>query len=410
MERRRGAGGLMQDSAIIYFDASTSASSYQEILDSLGREMSPVRTLDLRCVDFDTATTILPVDPLLEMMARQRRTQLKRVMLTYPENWPAHKARALVDSMAQNPNIQTVWLTEIQSFTDSLNTILTGGGLINVTKLLLSLDQLRSSSQTLRQRTAEALRVHLETTAPSQSTVTLCYVRFDRATFAPIAQGINRSAHPPCLELRWCSFDQAAMEMFQSLYTQGRSKTLSISFESIRNPFPVKESTVFRHILGANSSIVTLKLDTFLKGMTDFSLILDAIQASRHIRSLSLLEIDSPEKYRATARILPKMPALTYFSFSVGEIQVPRGLMIEAIHASITLERVNGTHFDNREKRIVERICTRNKRFKEWMDKPFLVEFHLWPKVYAAASKCENGQNLILKSLLFLGDSVGPQF
>jgi hypothetical protein len=393
---------LMQDSAIIYFDSSTSLSSYHEILDSLGRKMSPVRTLDIRCIDFDT----LPVDPLLEMM--EHRTQFQRVMLTYPENWPANKAQALVDSISRNPNIQTVWLSEIQSFSDSLSTML-AGGLVHVTKLLLSMDQLRSSSPALRQRTTEALRMHLEKAVVPHSTVTLCHVRFDSATFEPIVQGIDRSAHPPCLELRWCSFDKAAMELFQSLCTQGRSKPLSISFESIRNPFPTKESSVFRHILGPNSSIVKLKLDTFLKGMTDFSLTLAAIQASRHIRSLSLLQIDSPEKYRATARILPKMPALKHFSFSVGEIQVPRGLMIEAIRASISLESVNGTHFDHREQRIVERICTRNKRFKEWMDKPYRVEFHLWPTIYAAASKCENGQNLILKSLLFLGDSVGPQ-
>jgi hypothetical protein len=396
MERRRG---LMQDSAIVYFDSSTSVSSYNEILDSLGREMSPVRTLDIRCMDFGT----LPVDPLLDMI--EHRVQFQQVMLTYPELWPTNKAKALVQSISKNPNIETVWLSEIQSFSDSLNIIL-AGGLFKVKNLQLSMDQLRSPSSAIRQQTTEALRVHLAATAP-KSTVTLCYIRFDRQSFEPIFNGINSSAHPPCLELRWCSFDRAAMKMFQSLYTQGKDKPLAISFESIRNPFPIKESSVFRHILGSNSSIVELKLDTFLKGMTDFSLTLEAIQASQHIRSLSLLQIDSPEKYRATARILPKMPSLKFFSFSVGEIQVPRRLMIEAIQCSISLERVSGTHFDNREKQIVKRICTRNKRLKEWMDKPCNVEWHLWPAIYAAASKCENGQSLILKSLL--GLTMGPQ-
>lgn len=396
MERRRG---LMQDSAIIYFDFSTSVSSYNEILDSLGREMSPVRTLDIRCMDFET----LPVEPLLHMI--EQRTQLQRVMLTYPENWPASKASLLVRSISNNPNIDTVWLSEIQSFSRSLHTIL-AGGLIKVKKLLLSMDQLRASSSSIRQQTTEALRVHLESIS-NDSTVTLCDVRFNRTIFLPIYHGVTKSA--ASLEFRWCTFDTEAMHLFESLYTQGKEKQLAISFESIRNPFPVRESAVFRTILGAGSSICKFKVDTFLKGMTDFSLTLEAIQASRHIRHLSLQHIDSPEKYRAVAHILPKMPSLKTFSFSVGEIQVPRSLLIKAIHASISLERVNGKHFDKRERNLVEHICARNKRLKHFTNKPCAVDWHLWPAIYAAASKCENGHTLILKTLLFLGDAVGPE-
>lgn len=389
----------MQDSAIIYFDFSTSLSSYHEILDSLGREMSPVTTLDIRCMDFET----LPVEPLLQMI--ERRTQLTRVMLTYPENWPASEAETLVRSISNNPNIDTVWLTEIQIFSPALNTII-AGGLVKVKKLLLSMDQLRASSSVVRQQTTEALRVHLESTAMN-STVTLCDIRFNRMIFEPIYYGVTRSAVR--LEFRWCTFDNEAMQLFQSLYTQGSEKQFAIAFESIRNPFPVKESTVFHTILGAGSSIYKFKLDAFLKGMTDFSLTLEAIKASHHIQHLSLQQIDSPEKYRAVARIIPKIPSLKTFSFSVGEIQVPRRIMIEAIYASISLERVKGTHFDKRERNLVERICARNKRLKYFSAKPDEVDWQLWPAIYATASNCESGHTMILNTLLFLGDAVGPE-
>lgn len=387
MDRRRG---LLQDNAIFYFDFSTSQGSYHELIESLKLRESPVRSLDIRCIDFDQ----LSVDPLLEII--RNRSQLQRVMLTYPENWPTDKAADFCESVSANPNIETVWLSEIQASTASLRTMLRG--LVHVRKLLVSMDQLRGNP-TVRLATCTTLRDYVL----YGNHLTLCDVRFNRDSFEPIAGALKASLRPPTLEFRWCSFDAAATELLQQAYTQGaRTKRMSIGFESIRNPFPNAESIVYGQLLASpRSSIAKLKLDTFLKGSTDFSLTLQAIADCSTLTHLSLWNMDS-QKCSAVAQLLPHLYQLRQFAFSVSDT-VALSVMLDAVSASMSLVRVCG----DLPRATVAAVCQRNIQCQAWVRSP--PPRCMWPTVVVAMEGCVHRGNWVAATLLQLGEEIkGP--
>lgn len=390
MDRRRG---LLQDNAIFYFDFSTSHGSYLELIESLKLPENPVRSLDIRCIDFNQ----LPVDPLLDII--RTRPQLQRVMLTYPENWPAHAAASFCECVTANPSIETVWLSDVQNFSTALRTMLRG--LVQVNKLLVSMDQLRGNP-TVRLETCRMLREYVL----SGHHLTLCDVRFHHHSFRPIAEALKSSAQPPTIEFRWCSFDAAATKLLQGAYTQGRNKRLSIGFESIRNPFPPSESKVFQTLLGSRSSIAKLKLDTFLKGTTDFLATLQAIVECPSLTHLCLWNLDS-HKYAAVTEALPRMYQLRQFSFSVSDI-VPMSGMLQAVEANLSLELVKGD-FVPLDQQKIGALCRRNEQCKRWVRRGGAgVPPALFPTVVACLNGCAQGQSWVAATLLHLGEGVGP--
>ena len=143
------------------------------------------------------------------------------------------------------------------------------------------------------------------------------------------------------------------------------------------------------------------------------------------LECLQIDNIDTVDKCRAIAAVLPKLSRLKLFRFSVSvtprENVSVKPLFLQAFQKNASLEEVlenghcphlradNFRYFDSIDKQRLARYAARNKALPLLIESPCSISVQLWPNIFQSLRGCERWRepDIVFRSLVSLGESVG---